>query len=100
MTRFVFETLEQLERWMLENVTADKYSVFITPANELVCVPRKSTKPLNYGYARLDVEEIKKIKRFIEENMAIDSDKKIRIYYAKVEWDETRAPGSVFTPPV
>ena len=100
MTRFVFETVGQLEKWMLENVTADKYNVFITPSNELVCVPRKSTRPLSYAYSKLSAEEMKRIQRFVEDNMAIASDKKIRIYYARVEWDETKAPGAEFAPPI
>jgi hypothetical protein len=93
MTRLVFETIDQFKKWIDDNVTKEKYEAYITPKKEVVLVPRKSTRPLKYGYAILTSEGTREIQRLLGE-------KGIKIYYAKVEWDETKTPGAEFAPPI
>lgn len=93
MTRITFEEIGQFKKWIEDNVTKEKYEAYITPKKEVVLMPRKSTRPLKYGYAILTSEGIKEIQRFLGE-------KGVKIYFAKVDWDETKAPGAEFAPPI
>lgn len=92
MTRYVFENLNQFKDWLADHVTAEKYEAYITPRNEVVLVPLKSTHPLKYGYARLIPGNIKEIQQWLKE-------KGVKIYFANVDWDDTKPPGVEYFAP-
>lgn len=94
MTRFVFEKIDQLKKWISSHVTtSEKYEAYISPKNELALIPRKSTRPLKYAYAKLTPEGIKELRLLLGE-------KGIEIYnVANIDWDETKPPGAEFIPP-
>lgn len=92
MTRFEFEEVAPFKEWLDGHVTPEKYEAYITPDNEVVLVPIKSTHPLKYGYAKLAQESIKEIEKWLKE-------KGIKKYPAYVEWDDTKPPGVRYVHP-
>jgi len=91
MTRYVFEKVNPFKEWMADHVTSEKYEAYITPSNEVVLVPLKSTHPLKYGYARLIPDNIKEIHQWLKE-------KGVKTYSADVDWDDTKPPGVEYIP--
>jgi hypothetical protein len=86
--RVCFEKIDELEKWINDFVTADRYVAYLTSFSELVFVPLRSTRPLIYGYYVFATEEEKK--------KMIDflNSKGVRIYNLKsLDWDETKFPG-------
>ncbi|MCD6402595.1 hypothetical protein J7L36_01955 [bacterium] len=92
--RLVFKEKEEFQKWIMDQVglsPSPKYECYITPGDEVVLVPKKSTRPLKYGYAKLTPEAVEAIKKEVEKLG-------IKVYRCDVEWAEDRPIGIKFTP--
>ncbi len=88
MPRLVFNSKEELLKWIKEKVAAEKYDLYLTEESEVILSPIKSTKPLNYAYLRLSTDP-KDLVRAIKENV-----NGIKVYSLKnFEWVTDLAPG-------
>jgi hypothetical protein len=70
--RLVFDNLQEFERWISNNVSADKYECYITRELEVILVPTKSTKPLKYAYIKLSSAEDLKIVEKLRVGMGLN----------------------------
>jgi hypothetical protein len=88
MTRAVFESVDEFKKWVTDNVNPEKYKAFFTSYNEIILVPRKSTKPIEYGYIQIsDAEIMKKTREWLVNNY-------IKFYYdvKAYEWMDEKPP--------
>lgn len=84
----IFAQTEEFKNWVEANVTSTKYECYITDENEILLVPRRSTRPVKYAYYKASSkEEGESIKKGLEA-MGLN------IFRVKeVEWAEDRAIG-------
>ena len=67
MPRYEFETKEEFTDWARSVLTDKKYDVVYTWHGEVIAVPKKSTRPIVYGYVPLiDKHEAKKFAQELE----------------------------------
>lgn len=50
MTRFVFDKKDEFEKWITENATSSRYSIYISSENEVLLYPLKTSRPTTYAY--------------------------------------------------
>jgi hypothetical protein len=87
MARLIFNIAADYERWITDHVTPNGYDVYSTRMNELICYPRKSTRPLTYGWMQLSDEDSAKLLKKLE-GMGV------RLYRVdRIEWDAERPVG-------
>jgi len=91
MSRVTFVAKEVLLKWIKKHCKADKYEVYITPDEEIVFAPTKSTRNLRYGY----LPSIRYIWDSVEdaEKEIMKTIPDIDIIKARFEWDSSRPPG-------
>jgi hypothetical protein len=77
--------------WIKEYVTEERYKAYMTREKEIILIPRRSTRPLEYAYMKFDKDE--KLKKVIEALTA----KNIRVWTLKAEeWDDQKPVGVRF----
>lgn len=85
--RLIFEKFENFKEWLVSigESLPSRYVAFVTDENEVIIVPKKSTRPIIYGY--LQTSEIEKV-------MELLNKLGIRVFeVTRVEWDETKPVG-------
>jgi len=88
MVRYVFNEKKEFLRWISDNVTKEKYQAYLTENREVILVPTRSTRPLEYAYFRCTDSDIED--DVVEKLAKIE----LKIYNVKsVEWADDRAPG-------
>lgn len=88
LPRIVFENYDQLFAWAQEFLKPDprKYVIYMALDNEIILEPRKSTRPIRYGYLK-SMEAVSPVKKMAE-------DFNVSVFNCKdYEWDLTKAPG-------
>lgn len=91
MPRIIFESVDELSRWLKIHYIRG-YEGYISPLeNEIVLIPTKSTRPLLYVYYKYNND-----KELAEIKTLLDS-LKIQYYTVKrLEWVEDRPLGAKF----
>jgi hypothetical protein len=74
--------------WANEYVRGRDYAVLVTDENELILEPRKSTRPLDYGYLSLD--DSKAVRELAEKLAKTYGLPLLEIQYFR--WDIEKAP--------
>lgn len=93
MVRHVFDETEEFINWISENVTKEKYKAYQTKEKEIILVPKKSTRPLEYAYMKFS--EDKDLKSVIEKLTS----KGLRVWRLKAEeWADDRPVGVKLSP--
>jgi len=88
MTRLVYNSKDELLKWVKEKVTAERYDLYVTEDNELIVCPTRSTQPLTYAYLKLQSDPRELVKE-IKENVS-----GISVYHLKdFEWVTDRGVG-------
>ena len=82
------DSIEGMEVWLSNFAKPDRYIICVTSANEVVAQPSKTSRPLIYGYIKVeDVEKLKTLLRKIKD--AGYTMIKIKTF----SWDTERMPG-------
>jgi len=88
--RLVFKTKDELLAWIKECVSPERYVAYITDDNEVVLCPTRSTRPIIYGYLKVETNIGDIVKSIVHEFG-------IRCFPVKnVEWADDRPPGVKF----
>jgi hypothetical protein len=92
MVRLVFEAIDEFEKWIDKHGKPEKYECYVTKDGEVVMMPTKSTRPVNYGYMQLTSASVEKLKKKLAELG-------VSIFNVRdVEWAEDRPVGVKFMP--
>ena len=91
MPRLIFSDANELINW-LKNHDPTRFDVYVTPENELILIPRKSTRPLLYIYFAGDDTDIKKVMDYLVDRYGYFPYYKVE----RVEWKEDTPIGSSF----
>ena len=90
--RFVFDTIEEYEKWIRDNIKPEKFSVYFTSDNEIIVYPLKTSKPISYGYFKASAVGI------IERMLKSLKEQGFRVYRVKAaDWTDDRPVGIKFT---
>jgi len=86
--RLVFKERSKFLDWMEDEASPEKYNIFLTEENEIILVPKKSTRPIIYAYYKeFDAKEFDNLK-------ANFSKSSYKVYEVKsVDWDDEKPVG-------
>lgn len=88
MVRHIFDETQEFIDWISENVTKEKYKAYQTKEKEIILVPKKSTRPLEYAYMKFS--EQKDLESVIKKLTS----KGLRVWSLKAEeWDDQKPVG-------
>jgi hypothetical protein len=74
--------------WTDEYVKGRDYALLVTDENEIILEPRKSTRPLDFGYVNIkDSQALNELVKELERRYALT-----RIEIKMIGWDTERAP--------
>jgi len=81
----IFETKDQLIKWLLERSIEKYYIQVTTEDSEIILVPRKTSKPIEFGY--LKIPDAEKIADELQSQYGIH-----KVVMHRYSWDIERSP--------
>lgn len=88
--RLVFKDVKEFERWIKDMATSEKHVVYRSEVNEILIVPKRSTRPVTYAYIKVvDANTIKNVVGSLESSG-------FKVYDVKsIEWADDRSVGLI-----